>query len=271
LLRARTLADKAHVLAADSESTLELQARILRAEGRCDEVLAAYTALMRSSGHSRIDVGVCLRALGRSAEAVRMLEEVTWLDRDMRARFSRYWVLGVALVRIGRYEEAISWLRAANEAFSGSSLGISWNLAIAYAHTGKVADARRELQEFRKQTGGVFTTRYLRHAAGTLGEDYAREVGGPFMALLPDHTPEEANAGLPITEGVRPAYPIVLTPIGCPRGLDDQDIRTSATDRRRKSRERRVATPAVGQLQQLPARHYSGHQFCSRRVSKRSA
>jgi adenylate cyclase len=179
-------------------------------------VLAAYTALKRSSGHSRIDVGVCLSALGRSAEVVRMLEEVTWLDRDMRARFSRYWVLGVALVRIGRYEEAISWLRAADEAFSGSSPQISWNLAIAYARAGKVADARRELQEFRKRMGRVFTTRYLRHAAGTLGEDYAREVGGPFMALLPDHTPEEANAGLPITEGVRSAYPIGLTPIGAP-------------------------------------------------------
>jgi adenylate cyclase len=145
-----------------------------------------------------------------------MLEEATWLDRDMRARFSRYWVLGVALVRIGRYEEAISWLRAANEAFSGSSPQISWNLAIAYAHAGKVADARRELLEFKKRLGGVFTTRYLRHAAGALGEDYAREVGGPFMALLPDHTPEDANAGLSITEGVRSAYPIGPTPTGAP-------------------------------------------------------
>jgi DNA-binding winged helix-turn-helix (wHTH) protein/TolB-like protein len=216
LLRARTLADRARALAADSESTLELQVRILRAEGRCDEVLAAYTALMRSPGHPRIDVGVCLSALGRSAEVVRMLEEVTWLDRDMRARFSRYWALGVALVRIGRYEEAISWLRAANEAFSGSSPQISWNLAIAYANVGKVADARRELLEFKKRMGGVFTTRYLRHAAGTLGEDYAREVGGPFMALLPDHTPEDSDRGLPMTEGVRSAYPIGPTPIGAP-------------------------------------------------------
>jgi hypothetical protein len=47
----------------------------------------------------------------------------------------------VALVRIGRYEEAISWLRAANEVFFGP--GISWNLAIAYVHIGKVADARQ--------------------------------------------------------------------------------------------------------------------------------
>jgi adenylate cyclase len=214
LLRARTLADRARALAADSESILALQARILRAEGRFDEALAAYTALMRSSGRFHVDVAGCLIALGRSAEAVPLLEEGIWRDRDMLARFSRYWALGVALVHIGRYEEAISWLRAANEVFSGSSPAISWNLAIAYAHAGKVADSRRELQEFKKRMGGVFTTRYLRQAAGTLGEDYAREVGGPFMALLVDHVSEDADAGLPITEGVRSAKLIGLTPIG---------------------------------------------------------
>jgi hypothetical protein len=83
----------------------------------------------------------------------------------------------VALVRIGRYElEAISWLRAANEVFSAP--GISWNLAIAYVHIGKVADAGRELQEFKKWMNAVPTARWLRHTAGFLAEGYAREVGG---------------------------------------------------------------------------------------------
>ncbi len=155
LLRARTLADKAHVLAADSESMLELQAQILRAEGRVDEALAAYTALMPSSGHFHVGAAVCLIELGRSAEAVPMLEEAIRLEGDMPARYRSYSVLGAALVRIGQYEEAISWLRAANEAFSGSNPKISWNLAIADAHAGKVADARRELLEFEKRTGGA--------------------------------------------------------------------------------------------------------------------
>jgi adenylate cyclase len=215
LLRARTLADKAHSLSADSQSMLALQARILRAEGRFDEALAAYTALMGSSGNFRVDVAMCLISLGRSAEAVPLLEEIR-LDRDMRARLAKYMGLGMALVRMGRYEEAISWLRAGKEASSGSNPFASWNLAIAYAHVGKVADARRELQEFRKRMGGLFTTRYLRHARGILGEDYAREVGGPFMELLPDHTSEDADAGLPITEGVRPANLIGRTPFGAP-------------------------------------------------------
>jgi adenylate cyclase len=216
LLRARTLADKARAFAADSESMLALQARILRAEGRVDEALAAYTALMRSSGHFRVDVAGCLIQLGRSTEAVPLLEEAIRLYRDMPARFTRYHALGAALVRIGRYEEAISWLRAANEASAGSSPQISWNLAIAYAHTGKVADARLELQEFRKRMGGLATARYLLLAVGTNGQDYAHEVGGPFMALLADHASEDADTGLPMTEGVRSANLIGRTPMGAP-------------------------------------------------------
>jgi adenylate cyclase len=216
LLRARTLANGAGALAADSESMLALQARILRAQGRADEALAAY-APMRSSGHFPVDVAWCLIHLGRSAEAVPLLEEAIRLDRSMQTRFMGYLALGVALVRIGRYEEAISWLRAANEASAGSSPQISWNLAIAYAHAGKVVDARRELQEFQKRTGGVFTARWLRHTVTyPFAEYYAREVGGPFIALLADHVSEDVDTGLPMTEGVQSANPIGLTPISAP-------------------------------------------------------
>jgi TolB-like protein len=157
--------------AADSESMLELQARILSFDGRYDEALAAYTALDRSSGHFHMAVAWCLIALGRSAEAVPLMEEVIRLDRGMRTGFMGYLALDMALVRIGRYEEAIGWLRAANEASSGSTPQISWNLAIAYAHVVKVADARRELLEYTKRIGGLPTARWLRYAAGIPGED----------------------------------------------------------------------------------------------------
>jgi hypothetical protein len=41
----------------------------------------------------------------------------------------------------------------------------------------------------------------------------------PFMALLPDHTPEDADTGLPITQGVQSGILIGLTPIGELRAL----------------------------------------------------
>jgi TolB-like protein len=94
LLRVRTLADKARALVADSESMLELQARILSLEERFDEALVAYMALSRSSGRFRIPVAWSLIALGRSAEAVPLLEEAIRLDHDMWTRFMGYFALG---------------------------------------------------------------------------------------------------------------------------------------------------------------------------------
>jgi TolB-like protein len=91
LLRAQTLADSAPALAADSESMLELRARLLYFEGHFDEALAAYSALYRSSGHFRISVAWCLIALGRSAEAVPLLDEAIRLDRGMRT-----WYMGIS-------------------------------------------------------------------------------------------------------------------------------------------------------------------------------
>jgi len=226
LLRARTLADRARARAAGSEAMLALQAQILRAEGRFDEALAAYAALMRSSGRFRGAVARCLIALGRSAEAVPLLEEAIRLDRDASALYTRYNALGLALIRIGRYEEAIGWLRAANEASSGSSPQISWNLTVAYAHAGKIADARRELVAFRKRMGGLPTARRMRHAVWTLRsggatpatvEERAREVDGLVIAGLLDHAAEDADPGLPTTEGVRSANLVGrTTPTGAP-------------------------------------------------------
>jgi rhodanese-related sulfurtransferase len=49
-----------------------------------------------------------------------------------------------------------------------------------------------------------------------LADYYAREVGGPFIALLPDHVSEDADTGLSMTEGVGSDSLIGLTPIGAP-------------------------------------------------------
>jgi len=282
LLRARTLADRARTRAAGSEAMLALQAQILRAEGRFDEALAAYAALMRSSGRFRGAVARCLIALGRSAEAVPLLEEAIRLDRDASALYTRYNALGLALIRIGRYEEAIGWLRAANEASSGSSPQISWNLTVAYAHAGKIADARRELVAFRKRMGGLPTARRMRHVVWTLRSGgatpgYCRGArsrgrrarhrgparprrGGRRSRIADDRRGAVGQPGGPDDADRRA------------RSLDDRDGRTSGADRRRRGqRERNAAAPAFDRLQRLPGHRNCGHQFCSERVSERGA
>src|SRR5262249_7357194 len=156
-------------------------------EGHFDEALAAYTSLTRSSDRFRTPVAWCLMSVGRSAEAIPLLQEAIRLDRGETERFVMYNALGMALIRVGRNDEAIKWLRAAKQESSGSSPQISWNLSIAYAHAGLIADARRELQQFQRATHYVDTARRLRHIVWTTHsgsrtpptvEERAREIAG---------------------------------------------------------------------------------------------
>ena len=217
LLRARSLAARARALAAGSESMLVLQGRILRAENRFDEALAAYTSLMQSSGRYHAEVAWCLIYLGRSAEAIPMLQEAIRLDREPR-RYLLYHALGRALVRLGRDEEAINWLRAAREHSSGSSPAIDWALAMAYGHTGKIADARRELQQYlnQRRAPDAWRMRHMVQPTPAAAEQHAREIKGLVIAGLRDHGSENFDPGLPITTGVRSPNLFSPTPTGAP-------------------------------------------------------
>jgi predicted Zn-dependent protease len=165
LLRANTLAEQARTVAAGSESLLALQAQILQADGRLDDAIAAFTALLQNDPkalHYRTNLALCLLQAGRSGEATPLLEEAIRLDRSEAAQFMIYSALGQACVSIGRNDEGISWLRAAQQRSSGFSRLVNRWLAVAYAHAGKLQDARRELGEYAKQHP-TLTLRGLHH------------------------------------------------------------------------------------------------------------
>ena len=218
MLRAQSLADRARALVAGSEPMRDLQAQILRAQRRYDEAYAAYSSLMQSSIRYHSAAAWCLIYLGRSAEAVPVLQEAIKLDRGETLRYSLYFALGAALIRLGRDEEAINWLRAAKEHSSGSIPPINRALAIAYANSGKIEDARREVQQYIRMRP-FWTARRQRHLVQpTLAADaeHAREVDGLVKAGLPDSVSEDFDPGLPITTGVQSRILNGATPAGAP-------------------------------------------------------
>ena len=118
LARANSLADRARALAPGSEELLRLQATILRAERRSDEAVAAYTRLLQAHPDAipyRVELAFALSEAGRSAEAIRFFQDAIRLDRGDGPRFAMYNGLGGALIRVGRSNEAIEWLRAARQ------------------------------------------------------------------------------------------------------------------------------------------------------------
>jgi tetratricopeptide (TPR) repeat protein/DNA-binding winged helix-turn-helix (wHTH) protein len=221
VLRVHSLADRARALAGGSESMLRLQARILRGDGRYDEAIAAFTALIQAHPTTITyyqGLALSLMAIGRSEEALPLLQESVKLDRGTASRHDLYGNLGHALIRLGRNDEAITWLRDAREHSSGFSPRINRWLAIAYANSGNTQAARREFQEFARQVT-TSTVRNLRHnvwANAAIAEEMKREIDGLVIAGMRDHVDEDADAGLPVTAGLRSSNLHAPTPLGAP-------------------------------------------------------
>jgi DNA-binding winged helix-turn-helix (wHTH) protein/TolB-like protein/tetratricopeptide (TPR) repeat protein len=221
LARARSLADRARALAPGSEGLLRLQPTILRAEGRSDEAVTAYTRLLQTRPDSvpyRVELAFALMEAGRSAEAIPLFRDAIRLDRGDGSRFAMYNGLGGALIRVGRSAEAIEWLRTAQQESSGAVPALNRHLAISYAYAGKLDDARRELGEFIKLRPWQ-TLRLLRHTTSPLAaaaKEWNYEIAGLAVAGLRDHVDEDADPQLPIDGGLRSGKLFSPTPLGAP-------------------------------------------------------
>jgi len=126
--------------------------------------------------------------------------------------------LAGALIRVGRSDEAIEWLRAAQQESSGTLPFLHRRLAVSYAYAGKLDDARRELRELIKLRPW-YTFRWLRHSASpqtASAREWNYEIAGLAVAGLRDHVPEDADPRLPTDEGLRSGKLFFLTPLGAP-------------------------------------------------------
>ena len=218
--RGRSYVERARAVSAGSEEMFGLQAYLLRAEGRFDEAIVAYKALMRAAPDSvryHVDLAQSLIAVGLPAEAVPLLEEAIRRSDVAAPRFVPYAALGQALIRLGRNDEAIDRLLAAREKSSGLIPQIYLLLAAAYANVGRTEDARRELRDYVKLQP-TSTLRHVRHTVkptpATAEEQ--REFDGLARSGLRDHVDEDVDAGLPITMGVQPNPLDAPTPRGAP-------------------------------------------------------
>ena len=169
IVRARALLNEARRAEPGSVEVLWTQAYVLRGERRFDEALVAYRDLLASQSYKLASqpnkpdlynqIANCSLALGRPEEAVAALR--TALDRDPADRhLVNNKVLGEALLLSRQDGAAIGYLRRAlaiGRLENGAE--IHGDLAVAYAHTGDIAEAHRALRE----APTWLTLRFLRH------------------------------------------------------------------------------------------------------------
>jgi len=156
-----------------------------------------------------VDLAQSLIVMGRSAEAVPLLEEAIRRSDVAAPRFVPYGALGQALIRLGRNDEAIDWLLAAREQSSGLIPQIYLLLVAAYANAGRIEDARRELRDYVKPAADVHAARCApQHEADAkpLPTSSSASFDGVARSGLRDHVDEDVDAGLPITAGVQAEF-----------------------------------------------------------------
>jgi DNA-binding winged helix-turn-helix (wHTH) protein/TolB-like protein/tetratricopeptide (TPR) repeat protein len=222
--RARGLVKEARAIEGESESLLALQALIHYRSERYTDAIAAYTSLLRAHPASAVyreGLARSLFGLGRSEDAIPLLQEAIKLDHGEYPPQDLYENLGEALMRVGRDTDALEWLRAADEQSSDQHGRIKVLLAVAYAHTGDVKAARREFAEYAERSPIIplETVRQRRHQLWGNAKrrlEIDRLTDGLAIAGLRDHVDEDAATGLAVATGLRPTGYHAPTPLGAP-------------------------------------------------------
>jgi TolB-like protein/DNA-binding winged helix-turn-helix (wHTH) protein/tetratricopeptide (TPR) repeat protein len=210
LERAEQLLDRASALAPHSHRFLYAKAYWLRMRGRCNESITfAEEAVRRfpnfAPGYSQL--AQCKIAAGQAAEAIGLVEKAIRVNPRDPSMFVRYRVMGFASLMLGRDSDAVAYYEralAVSAEDDGSRQSTWRGLAVAYARSGRAAEAKRALAEANRLW--PYDTVRGRSPDEGFGEVYAAQIrsiqDGLRLAGERDHAEEEADSGLPADDGL---------------------------------------------------------------------
>jgi tetratricopeptide (TPR) repeat protein len=188
-----------------STEVLRTQAYVLRGEGRFDEALAAYRHLLQIKADDASifnQIAVCSLQLGHLEDAVEALRRALQLDPSDRSLVNQK-LMGETLVLLRRDEAAIDYLQRGLEIGRlESNSEIHGFLAVAYAHTGRLTDARHELT----LSPPYLTVRFLKHrkwSTPDLVRQWSWVADGYALAGLRDHVNEDAEPEISAAIGIK--------------------------------------------------------------------
>ena len=136
--RASKLVAQAAAINPNDQRVLEAAARLLLNNGRYTEATSAYQQLLDAYPNAYRAyhmIGICLISLGRFEDAVPVLETAIRRDPRSALNYDQYANLALALESLGRFGESIPWNQRALAAVPSSlaSLRAQYNIRIAAA------------------------------------------------------------------------------------------------------------------------------------------
>src|SRR5271165_3502761 len=151
--RAAQLVARAREIAPDWWEVLGATFQWLRAMGRCQEAIPVAEKLIESFPNYALGyayLGSCKLLTGHAEEDLPLEEKAIQLNPRDPNMFLRYWRMGTASVLLGRDRDAIRFLEhsiALEGDYGGSKAVIRRALAVAYARTGRMEEAKLSLAE----------------------------------------------------------------------------------------------------------------------------
>jgi tetratricopeptide (TPR) repeat protein len=221
--RAEQLLSEARAAAPNSLGALYLTAFWLHVTGHCEQAITAAEEAVRrfpneAGGYSQL--AQCKTATGHAEEAIPLLQKAIRVNPRDAWLFNRYRSMGEAALMLGRDRDAITFLEQCLTVSPENEGTRPWSyreLAVAYARTGRPADAARALAEADRLYPYYHTARAFvpDPRFPVYAEQVRRVQDGLRLAGERDHTDEDADFGVP-ADGVLHSRLDGLTPTATP-------------------------------------------------------
>src|SRR5262245_24410917 len=207
LARAATLVAEARAIAPNAEAVLEHVARLHQAHEQWDDTATAAARLVEAypnnaGGYELL--ATAKRYTGHADEAIALYDTAIRLNPRNPNLFLLYGFRGFTLLQVGRYDEAVAWLKralAANpEAPAPIRSARNRNIAVAHALAGRLEEARHALEAANKLWPfSTVRSNVPENLASPVFAAwvYAKYWEGARLAGLRDYADEDADFHMP--------------------------------------------------------------------------
>ena len=215
LRRAEQLITQAEMLRPDDMKVMWVRVYLLGMQGRRSEVMPAAQRVIDAypnlSGPHQW-MGICLTHEGRAADAIPEFEHAIRISPRSRYIHVRYLLLGFALVRTGRHDEAIPWLQKSLAIHPNNSARNRGNtyaaIAAAQALAGHIEEAQKSAAE-ASRLWPTLTARgfYQTSITNPVNAAQTSEMrAGLRLAGLRDHADEDTDFGIAADDALHTDY-----------------------------------------------------------------
>ena len=205
LQRAERLITEARALAPDSEMVLNTYVKWLRAVGRCPQAIEiTERAIQTDPNRTRVWTGIynelarCKMMLGDAEAAVSLHEQADRLNPRSTFKFQRYAQRGLAMLLLGRDQEAVAFLERSLAMHPVDYAGLRYRrLAAAYALVGREAQAKHALEEAdRLWPYDTVRSNFAEYPSTVYAKQMQHFQAGLRLAGERDHADEDADFGV---------------------------------------------------------------------------